>query len=163
MTEDKKAALRLLLNQHSWTVRSGIVKALSQLLPVPAVQRAIRNWERTGRREEFRSLEDTVDRILDVLHQPVTKTVLVNRRGCELDLVTLPQAAVRLGYQPCTLADLRGQRPDFPEPLITADTGSVWVFEDVESWVAARDAEVEFRGRNKGRRRKVPDPGQKAG
>lgn len=155
MTDEKRAALRLLLNQHAWTVRSGIVRALNAVLPVPAVQRAIRTWERTGRQKEFASLEKTVDQILDVLHRPVTKTVLVNRRGTELDLVTLPQAASRLGYHPSTLGDLSAQKDDFPTPLLSTDTTRIYVFEDIESWVAARRAVSEFRT-TQGSRPKAP-------
>lgn len=155
MTEDMRGALRVLLDRHSHNVRRSLYETMIKVLPVPAVRRAFQTWQREGRAREFESLEETVNQIVAVLHKPVTKTVVANRRGFELDLVTLPQAASRLGYHPSTLGDLSAQKDDFPTPLLSTDTTRIYVFEDIESWVAARRAVSEFRT-TQGSRPKAP-------
>lgn len=143
MTE-KEQALRLLLDRHTRAVRKSLADHLVRVFPVPAVKRALKSCPRN---EEWQSLDETVERIMQVLHQPVTETHVVDENGLDLDLVTFADAAPRLDFAARTLHDLSLIDPGFPEPFLASSIGKLWVYGDLESYVLARKADDKWRAR----------------
>lgn len=146
MTRETEQAVRLLVNRHGSFVRQSLVEHLKRVIPIPALHKALKSWDR---RPEAASLEAVVAKIMDALYEPVTVTRSVQRGGEELDLVTLSGAAPRLGVTARTLSDLRSVHTMFPAPFLETALGCLWVFEDIESFYRAYRPEGGRRAANR--------------
>lgn len=132
MTKDREQAIRLLVDMHGRNVRRSLVAHLRWAIPVPALNKALKTWERKA---ELESIEAAVSKIVGVMNVPVIVTRPVGKGGEALDLVSLADAGPRFGMSSRTLYDLCATHPQFPEPFISTTVGRLWVFDDIASFV----------------------------
>jgi hypothetical protein len=135
MTDRKEQELRLLLDRYVKISQHSLIKHLTQVVPLPALKRAVRTWPRN---EEWDSLEATLAKIMDVVYEPVTVTRLLNEEGNPLRLVGLAEAAPLVGLSHRALYDLSLTHAAFPEPTVVTSTARLWVADDIESFCRAR-------------------------
>jgi hypothetical protein len=131
MTKDKEQAFRLLVNRHAQTVQRSLFDHLKRVIPIPALDRALKSWPR---KKEWDSLEATVAKIMDVMHEPVIVTRPIGVDGTWLKLVSLYEAGPMIGVSGRTLYDLSISHAHFPAPFVVTTVGKLWIADDILSF-----------------------------